>query len=242
MPAVVDANAFAQDLFDRLPARYDRLAEVLSFGQNGRWRREMVAHLADATPSTILDVASGTAGVAIEMVRRTGARVVGLDLTDTMLHQGRLNVAAAGLSRNIDLVLGRGEQLPFADGSFDSLGFTYLLRYVNDPEATLAELARVVRPGGVISSLEFLAPPNRFWRAAWWLYTRLVLPVGGLLLGGRQWYEVGRFLGPNISSHYRRHPIERIVELWSVAGIEDVCFRVMSLGGGIVMWGRRAGG
>ena len=242
MPAAVDANAFAQDLFDPLPARYDRLAEVLSFGQNGRWRREMVAHLAEASPSTILDVASGTAGVAIAMVRSTGARVVGLDLTAAMLGQGRRNVAAAELSTNIDLVLGRGEQLPFADCSFDSLGFTYLLRYVDDPGATLAELARVVRPGGTVASLEFLAPPNRFWRVAWWLYTRLLLPVGGLLLGGRHWYEVGRFLGPSITRHYRRYPVEQIVELWRAAGIEDVGVRVMSLGGGIIMWGRRTGG
>ena len=100
--------------------------------------------------------------------------------------------------------------------------FTYLLRYVADPAATLRELARVVKPGGPIASLEFLVPPDPFWRAWWWLYTRLVLPAGGLLTGGTAWYRVGRFLGPNISDHYRRYPLDWTVTAWRDAGIADV--------------------
>jgi demethylmenaquinone methyltransferase/2-methoxy-6-polyprenyl-1,4-benzoquinol methylase len=113
---------------------------------------------------------------------------------------------------------------------------------VDDPAATLRELARVVKPGAPVASLDFLAPPSRFWRWWWWLYTRLLLPVGGLLGGGREWYEVGRFLGPNISAHYRRHPVEDLVGDWRRAGLVDVHTRAMSLGGGLVMWGRRGGG
>ena len=128
-------------------------------------------------------MASGTAGVAVQLASRTGARVVGVDLTEDMLRQGQANVAGAGLSRRIGLVAGQAEQLPFPDGSFDALTFTYLLRYVEDPQATLTELARVVKPGGTMASLEFCVPPAPFWRAAWVLYTRLILPAGGLLLG-----------------------------------------------------------
>jgi demethylmenaquinone methyltransferase/2-methoxy-6-polyprenyl-1,4-benzoquinol methylase len=138
--------------------------------------------------------------------------------------------------------VGRGEQLPFPDASFDALSFTYLLRYVEDPAATIRELARVVRPGGVLANLEFLVPRTRFWRAWWWAYTRGVLPLAGALTGGREWYRVGRFLGPNISAHYRRFPVEWTVQAWRDAGITDVGVRRMSLGGGLVMWGRRAGG
>jgi demethylmenaquinone methyltransferase / 2-methoxy-6-polyprenyl-1,4-benzoquinol methylase len=237
-----DPNEFAQELFDGLPERYDNLAEVLSMGQNARWRRAMVDHVVPGGPSLVLDVASGTAGVAIQLARRSDASVIGIDLTLDMLARGGRNVAAAGLSRRIALVNGRGEQLPFADATFDALTFTYLLRYVDDPEATLCELARVVKPGGSVSSLEFLVPPNPFWHF-WWLgYTRLVLPLGGWLTGGREWFEVGRFLGPNISGHYRRFPVAWTVGAWERAGFVDVRTRPMSLGGGLVMWGRRSSG
>jgi demethylmenaquinone methyltransferase / 2-methoxy-6-polyprenyl-1,4-benzoquinol methylase len=241
-PAAAERNRFAQHLFAPLPQRYDRLAEILSFGQNGRWRRAMVGRIAPAPGQAVLDVASGTAGVALQIAARTGASVVGVDLTEQMLRQGQRNVAGAGMSDRIGLTAGRAEQLPFADATFDALTFTYLLRYVLDPQATLGELARVVKPGGQVASLEFLAPPSRFWRPWWWLYTRLLLPAGGLVTGGREWFEVGRFLGPNISAHYRRYPVAWTVEAWRQAGFTDVGVRVMSLGGGLVMWGTRAGG
>lgn len=235
-------NRFAQDLFDPLPQRYDRLAEVLSFGQNGRWRRAMVDRAVVGGPDRILDVASGTAGVAVALARRSRADVVGVDLTEAMLRRGARTVAGAGLDGRVALAAGRGEALPFPDASFDALTFTYLLRYVEDPQATLEELARVVRPGGVMASLEFCVPPNPFWRAWWWLYTRSVLPLAGWALGGRSWLTVGRFLGPNISQHYHRYPIDWTVDAWRRAGFEAVGTRLMSLGGGLVMWGRRAGG
>ena len=236
-------NRFARDLFDPLPARYDRLAEILSFGQNGRWRSAMVDRVLPAAasePGVILDVASGTAGVALQLERRAGVKVVGVDLTEAMLRQGRRQVAAAGKSSRIGLVAGRAEQLPFPDRHFDALTFTYLLRYVQDPQATLTELARVLRPGGTMASLEFCAPASPVWGPAWWAYTRLLLPAGGLALGGREWYRVGRFLGPNISAHYRRYPVSWTVQAWQKAGFTDVSARVMSLGGGLVMWGTRA--
>jgi demethylmenaquinone methyltransferase/2-methoxy-6-polyprenyl-1,4-benzoquinol methylase len=241
-PGTSDPNRFAQRLFAPLPPRYDRLAELLSMGQNGRWRRAMVDHIVPSHPELVLDVATGPAGVALQIAERTESRVVGIDLTLGMLQQGQDNVARRAMGDRIQLVAGRGEQLPFAEATFDALTFTYLLRYVADPEATLAELARVVKPGGAVASLEFLLPRSLFWRFWWWLFTRLVLPAGGWLTGGREWFEVGRFLGPNISAHYRRYPVDWIVAAWRRAGFEDVGVRRMSLGGGLVMWGRRSGG
>jgi demethylmenaquinone methyltransferase/2-methoxy-6-polyprenyl-1,4-benzoquinol methylase len=244
------SNRFARDLFAPLPSRYDRLAEVLSFYQNGRWRDFMVSRLprvdgviADAV---IADIAAGTAGVTLAHARRhLSASVVGVDLTPEMLREGSRRVAAAGVSSRVALVAGRGEQLPFPDASVDALTFTYLLRYVDDPAATLAELARVLKPGGVMASLEFCVPSGPpWWRAlwwpSWWAYTRLVLPAGGLLTGGPSWFRVGRFLGPNISAHYRRYPVDWTVSAWEKAGMTNVRTRVMSLGGGLVMWGTRA--
>jgi demethylmenaquinone methyltransferase/2-methoxy-6-polyprenyl-1,4-benzoquinol methylase len=241
MPADFAApNRVARDLFGPLPARYDRLAELLSFGQNGRWRAAMVDHVVPVD-GVILDVASGTAGVALQLAARSRARVVGVDLTEQMLRQGLRRVAAAGLTDRVGLVAGKAERLPFPDGYFDALTFTYLLRYVHDPQATLAELARVLKPGGAMASLEFCVPDGVIWHPAWWAYTRIALPAGGLLLGGSEWFRVGRFLGPSISGHYRKYPVAWTVRAWEKAGLTDVGTRVMSLGGGLIMWGKRAG-
>jgi demethylmenaquinone methyltransferase/2-methoxy-6-polyprenyl-1,4-benzoquinol methylase len=242
MPAeFAGPNGFARELFDGLPDRYDRLAELLSFGQNGRWRAAMVGRVLPAD-GVVLDVASGTAGVALQLAARGAGRVVAVDLTEAMLREGSRRVAAAGRDGSVRLVVGKAEQLPFPDASFDALTFTYLLRYVRDPQATLTELARVVKPGGVVASLEFCVPSGIVWGPAWWAYTRVALPAGGLLLGGREWLRVGRFLGPNIAAHYRRYPIDWTVSAWEKAGLTDVGTRVMSLGGGLVMWGTRAAG
>jgi demethylmenaquinone methyltransferase / 2-methoxy-6-polyprenyl-1,4-benzoquinol methylase len=234
-----ESDRFAQELFTPLPSRYDRLAELLSMGQNGRWRKEMVGHVARTEPQQVLDVACGTAGVTLQLAERTTARIVGVDLTEGMLREGARRVALAGRDTRVQLVLGRGQQLPFADGAFDAVTFTYLLRYVEDPQAALDEMARVVAPGGVVASLEFYVPPSRFWHFWWWIYTRGVLPLAGWLTGGREWFVVGQFLGPSISGHYRRWPLASTLEAWRRAGFESVGARVMSLGGGLVMWGRR---
>jgi len=235
-----DTNRFAQKLFTPLPGRYDRLAELLSMGQNRRWRRAMVDHIVPSRPKLIADIACGPAGVALQLADRTSARVVGVDLTFDMLRQGQRNITARGMAERVHLVAGRAEQTPFADATFDALTFTYLLRYVDDPQATLNELARLVKPGGAVASLEFLLPPSRFWRFWWWGYTRLLLPAGGWVTGGKAWFEVGRFLGPNISAHYRRYPVDWTIQAWRRAGFVDVGVRRMSLGGGLIMWGRRS--
>jgi len=233
------ANVLAAELFEDLGPRYDSLAEVLSFGQNGRWRRELVRHVAPARPLRILDVATGTAGVAIALARSTRAKITGVDISEPMLASGRQRLRSLGLEDRIELQVARAEELPFTAESFDAVSFTYLLRYVHEPDAAVAELARVLRPGGVMASLDFYLPPSLAWLTAWRLYTRGLLPVAGFALGGRAWWGVGRFLGPNIEAHYRRWPLERIVEAWRAAGMEDVGHRVMSLGGGLVMWGAK---
>lgn len=237
-----EINRATRELFDGLPARYDRLAEILSMGQNRRWRRAMVDAVVASSPKTILDVATGPAGVALELAARApGAHVTGIDITPEMLRAGSANVAASEHSARISLLIGRGEQLPFPGSSFDAVTFTYLLRYVDDPAAAVAELARVLRPGGVLANLEFHVPPPPLWHPLWVLYTRAVLPAAGYLTGGREWYEVGRFLGPSISNHYKRWPLEWHVRAWAAAGIPDAQVRLMSLGGGLVMHGTKRG-
>lgn len=228
----------ARAVFSGLPARYDRLAFLLSFGQDRRWRRAVVDQVAAAAPRTVLDVATGPAGIALAVAARTGARVVGADLNESMLRAGVANASRSGRSQ-VAFVVANGQRLPFADDALDAVTFSYLLRYVEDPAETVAELARCVRPGGVLASLEFHVPTNPIWHGAWWFYTRCALPVLGGLTGGPAWFRVGRFLGPSISGHYRDHPLADHVAAWRAAGLSDVHVRLMSLGGGVVMWGRK---
>jgi demethylmenaquinone methyltransferase / 2-methoxy-6-polyprenyl-1,4-benzoquinol methylase len=229
----------AREVFTGLPSRYDRLAYLLSFGQDRRWRRAVVDHAAAGSPGLVLDVATGPAGIALAVAARTGANVVGVDLNEPMLRAGLPRIRRPGLRGRVRVAAGRADQLPFADATFDSVTFSYLLRYVDDPAATLAELARCLRPGGTLACLEFNVPPQPAWRAAWWCYTRLALPVLGAVTGGLAWYRVGRFLGPSISVHYRQHPLSAQVAAWRAAGLTDVGVELMSLGGGLVMWGSK---
>jgi demethylmenaquinone methyltransferase / 2-methoxy-6-polyprenyl-1,4-benzoquinol methylase len=227
-------------LFAGLPRRYDLAGALLSFGQDPRWRRAMVRKLEARPDDRVLDVATGTGMVAEALVRRYGCSVVGLDQSAEMLSGARAKLDRdPRLASRIDLIRGEAERLPFGDAEFDHLTFTYLIRYVEDPGATLTELARVVRRGGRIASLEFMLPPNPIARALWHAYTRLCMPVLGRLIS-RDWHEVGRFLGPSITDLYRRVPLDRQLELWRAAGIAHPQAQVMSFGGGVVIWGTRA--
>jgi demethylmenaquinone methyltransferase/2-methoxy-6-polyprenyl-1,4-benzoquinol methylase len=230
----------ALELFRGLPRRYDALSAALSFWQDPRWRRALVSALAPRAGERVLDVATGTGMVAAELLDRADCTVVGIDQSREMLAAARDRFDGAGSSR-VQLIEGEAEALPFPDASFDALTFTYLLRYVEDPAATMRELARVVRAGGRVASLEFGVPPWPPARAAWRLYTAVGLPVLGRI-ASREWFEVGRFLGPSIRSFYERHPLEAIVGYWRDAGLEDVQVRRMSLGGGVVMYANKRAG
>jgi demethylmenaquinone methyltransferase/2-methoxy-6-polyprenyl-1,4-benzoquinol methylase len=222
----------ARTLFAPLGPTYDRYASVLSFGQDPRWRRFLVSRVEAGPRDTVLDVATGTGAVARELVAQKRCEVVGIDQSPEMLAEARRRMPSG-----VKLIEGRAEELPFPDATFDALTFTYLLRYVADPAATLKELARVVRPGGTIAGLEF-ALPRGVWRPLWELYVRVGLPGAGRVLSPG-WAQVGDFLGPSIRDFYDRYPEPRLQELWWDAGIRQIRSRRLSLGGGIVTWGRR---
>jgi demethylmenaquinone methyltransferase / 2-methoxy-6-polyprenyl-1,4-benzoquinol methylase len=229
----------ALELFAGLPGRYDRMGAVLSFGQDPRWRRALVAAVDPRPSERVLDVACGTGLVAFELARRGACEVVGLDQSEEMLAGARARVIARPeLAQRVTFVRGEAERLPFGDDAFDALTFTYLLRYVDDPALTMRELARVVKPGGRIGMVEFGVPRVAGLRVLWRLYTRIGLPLLGRLVSPA-WLEVGRFLGPSIEELRDAQP--DLVGLWETAGIRDVSVRTMSFGAGIVMWGVRDG-
>jgi len=229
-PITSDRRCHALELFAPLGPTYDRVGAVLSFGQDPRWRRFLVSRIPN-DGGRVLDVATGTGLVAARLLA-AGHPVTGLDQSPGMLAAARRR-----LDGGVELVEASAESLPFADASFDHLTFTYLLRYVDDPGAVVQELARVVRPGGTIGMLEF-ALPRGAWRPLWDAYVRIGLPAAGRLVSPA-WHDVGRFLGPSIRSFWERLPEPALLELWREAGIVDVRARLLSLGGGIVVWGTR---
>jgi len=220
----------ARHLFAPLGPTYDRVGAVLSLGQDPRWRRFLVSRLPRG--GRVLDVATGTGLVAAELLRQ-GFGVTGVDQSPEMLA-----VARRRFGDTVELITASAEALPLDPGSFDHLTFTYLFRYVADPGATLAGLVRVVRPGGVVASLEF-GVPEGLARPFWELYVRAVLPLVGRLLGNG-WREVGDFLGGSIRDFWTRHPLERQLAWWHAAGLRGVEVRRLSLGGGVVIWVRKA--
>ena len=231
-------NRLARHLFAPLGPTYDRYASLLSFGQDGRWRRFLVSRVPVGRDAVVLDVATGTGAVARELVRTWGCSVVGVDQSPEMLDAARERLRREVEVGRVRFLEGRAERLPFPDGTFDGLTVTYLLRYVEDPSATVRELARVVRPGGLIASLEF-GVPSGAWRPLWEAYVRGALPLAGRALG-RGWREVGDFLGGSVRDFYRRHPPAAQRSWWEDVGVVDLDVRRMSLGGGVVTSGRRA--
>jgi demethylmenaquinone methyltransferase/2-methoxy-6-polyprenyl-1,4-benzoquinol methylase len=239
--AVSERVAHARRLFAGIAREYERMGALLSLGQDRRWRRFLVSRIELPSGGSLLDVATGTGLVArAARERHPGVTVLGLDQSEEMLRAGVWADADRDrIPRTV--LLGRAERLPFADGAFDALTFTYLLRYVDDPAATVTELARVVRPGGMLAELEFGVPANPLARTGWRAFTRVGLPLLGRT-ASRAWAETGGFLGPSIEAYRRRYPPPVQVAWWRRAGIPHPRSRAMSFGAGVVTWGRKEAG
>jgi demethylmenaquinone methyltransferase/2-methoxy-6-polyprenyl-1,4-benzoquinol methylase len=228
----------AIELFAGLPRRYHAMGALMSFGQDPRWRRALVDAVDPRDRQRVLDVACGTGLVAFELARRSECEVVGIDQSDAMLAVARAQLAQLpSIGERVRFMRGEAERLPFGDGEFDAVTFTYLLRYVDDPAATMAELSRVLKPGGRIGMVEFGVPQSPPLCALWRAYTRVGLPLFGRLVS-QAWFEVGRFLGPNIEQFHAREP--DLPGLWRASGIRDVGVAHPSFCAGLVMWGTRS--
>lgn len=219
----------AERIFTGIAPAYDLPAEVLSLGQYGRWRRALVRGMRLSPGAHVLDVACGTGLISRDLRQIAGARVAGLDRSLPMLH--------AGTGRR---VAGRAEQIPFPDAGFDAVVFSYLLRYVDDPAATIAEMARVLRPGGVMGSVEFGVPPSPLPRLGWSLYARGVFPALARLVSPG-WAATGAFLPDSIHHLDASLPPEKQAVLWRDAGLTNIRIKRMTLGTAVLMIGRKDG-
>jgi len=167
-------------MFDGIAPYYDFLNRLLSLGIDTIWRRRAIAQLRGDRPKHILDVATGTADVALEMAGRLPAeRIVGLDISDQMLDVGRRKVRKKGLEERIELMVGDSENLPFANNTFDAITVAFGVRNFEHLEKGLQEMQRVLKPGGKLVVLEFSKPRLFPFKQLYDFYFRNILPAVG---------------------------------------------------------------
>lgn len=176
-------------MFDSIAGRYDLLNRLLSLGIDRRWRRQLVATVAAVSPRRILDVATGTADVALALkAALPDSEVIGVDISEAMLAVAKGKIARSGLA--IDLAVADGMALPFADAEFDAVTIAYGLRNFSDRQRGLREFHRVLRPGGRLALLDFPPLPERGFGRLLRFYCFEVLPrIGGLLSGRKGAYR-----------------------------------------------------
>jgi len=167
-----------REIFTSIPGRYDFLNHLLSLRRDVAWRRFAVRKMQFFDTYHLLDVATGTADLAIDAARRhPDIRVTGVDFVREMLARGRQKIASRGLADRIRLLQADAMALPFPDGSFDAVGIAFGIRNMPDRLRALREMRRVLVPGGRIFVLEMNAPQNRLWRGFFAPYLNRILPV-----------------------------------------------------------------
>lgn len=212
-------------MFDRIAARYDLLNRVMSLGLDRRWRTRLVRALDLPPDARVLDVASGTADVALRIIAlHASARVTGLDPSAAMLAVGADKVRRAGREDAITLVVGDAQALPFADSTFDAACIAFGIRNVPDRLAALREMARVTRPGGRVAVLELGEPGGGALSSLARLHVRHVVPRLGALLSGSREY---RYLQESIAAF---PPPDAFMQLMRDASLADVRAERLSFG------------
>lgn len=166
-------------MFDTISGNYDGLNRVISFGIDIKWRKKVLKMVSSIRPTEVLDIATGTGDLAILMAQTTAGRIVGLDISAGMLEVGRKKVAAKNLTDKIELILGDSENMPFADNSFDAITVAFGVRNFENLDKGLAEILRVLKPGGLFVILETSNPTKFPFKQGYQLYTRHILPLIG---------------------------------------------------------------
>ncbi|MEN6333399.1 MAG: bifunctional demethylmenaquinone methyltransferase/2-methoxy-6-polyprenyl-1,4-benzoquinol methylase UbiE [Phycisphaerales bacterium] len=201
-PVAGDARFRVGEMFGRIARTYDLLNHVLSFGRDFAWRRKVAGLIGDGRGLKVADLATGTGDLLIALLRRrpdlTGA--VGLDISEPMLEVFREKLRRAGLSNRVELLCADASTTPFAAGAFDAVTMGFGIRNTPDVRATLREIHRILKPGGVVLILEFSLPKNRVIRWCHLKYLRYAVPViGAVISGDRQAY---RYLNQSLEAFH----------------------------------------
>ena len=214
------------DMFDRIAFRYDFLNRFLSGGVDIYWRRRAIRELAAASPSTILDVATGTGDMAIMLTKYLpSSRVTGIDISKGMLERGREKIARLKLEGRVELLEGDSEAIHFPDNHFDAVTVAFGVRNFENLERGLEEMLRVLKPGGRLVILEFSQPRTPGIRHLYELYLRLIAPgVGRMVSSSREAY---RYLNDSVRAFPEGEEFVRILDK---SGYTNTSLRRLSLG------------
>lgn len=226
---------YVADLFARIARRYDLMNDLMTAGLHRRWKGQTARLTADGLEGIALDVATGTGDLALALSRRPGIdSVVGVDLLPEMAALARNKAATAGRSARVGVMLGDALRLPFADSTFACVTAGFSLRNMPDFGQALAEMARVVQPGGRVTTLELTPMPtgalSRFIR---WYFHRLTPLMGRIVAGDQPAYA---YLPDSVDVFV---DAEDLAELFRKVGLSDVGYRSMGFGAVALHWGRR---
>ncbi len=166
-------------MFDTISDNYDSLNRVISFGIDVKWRKKVVSIVKKHQPNSILDIATGTGDLAINLSDTGAEKIVGLDISPGMLDIGKQKVAKKNLNNTIEMVLGDSEQLPFEDASFDAITVAFGVRNFENLEKGLSEIYRVLKPKGVFVILETSVPTKTPFKQFYNVYTKKIMPTIG---------------------------------------------------------------
>ncbi|KJD33445.1 ubiquinone biosynthesis methyltransferase UbiE [Tamlana nanhaiensis] len=177
-------------MFDTISEEYDGLNRVISFGIDVKWRKKVVQMVGATNPDSILDIATGTGDLAINLAQTQATKIVGLDISSGMLEVGKEKIKKRGLNSKIEMVLGDSENLPFSDNSFDAITVAFGVRNFETLENGLKEILRVLKPGGTFVILETSVPTKTPFKQGYNLYTKNIMPfIGKIFSKDRSAYK-----------------------------------------------------
>jgi demethylmenaquinone methyltransferase / 2-methoxy-6-polyprenyl-1,4-benzoquinol methylase len=213
-------------MFDKIAFRYDFLNRFLSVGIDKSWRRKALKELQELHPKNLLDVATGTADVALMAAKQLSIEnIVGIDISEGMLALGREKIVKAGLAQQITLQSGDAETINFPDNSFESITVAYGVRNFQNLQKGLAEMLRVLKPGGKLVILEFSRPKQTGFKQFYNLYMKVVAPQFSKMLGSNK--EAYAYLNNSVMNFPER---EQLVAVMDNVGYKQTYYKSLSLG------------
>ncbi|MFV0540559.1 MAG: bifunctional demethylmenaquinone methyltransferase/2-methoxy-6-polyprenyl-1,4-benzoquinol methylase UbiE [Aestuariibaculum sp.] len=206
-------------MFDTISGDYDGLNRVISFGIDIKWRKKVVKLVKATNPDTILDIATGTGDLAINLTETNATKITGLDISSGMLEIGKEKVKNKGLDHKIEMILGDSENLPFANNTFDAITVAFGVRNFENLENGLKEILRVLKPNGIFVILETSVPTKTPYKQGYKLYTKYILPtIGKLFSKDRSAYK---YLSDSASNFPFGEALNNILRKIGFINVED---------------------
>ncbi|XLS30071.1 bifunctional demethylmenaquinone methyltransferase/2-methoxy-6-polyprenyl-1,4-benzoquinol methylase UbiE [Flavobacteriaceae bacterium M23B6Z8] len=207
-------------MFDKISGEYDGLNRVISFGIDVKWRKKVVSIVKDSKPSSILDIATGTGDLIISLAESEAKTLTGLDISPGMLEIGREKIARKNLSDRIEMLIGDSENMPFEDNSYDAITVAFGVRNFEDLEKGLAEIYRVLKPGGTFVVLETSVPTKTPFKQGYGLYTGKIMPtIGKLFSKDRSAYQ---YLSESAANFPYGEAFNNILRKTGFINVEDI--------------------